>query len=880
MLPCPRSVSYVVTVEVFGAVLRVVAEETESNDRWKGEFSSQCKRCTAIDTPMRDLTALYTDIEEITQKAGNFKKFPVFVRMLCSALSRESDSVFVDLLTYGDLEMLKAKKTGASVSASTASLPSRNQSKRYIILTYSGEFDRVHFPIPLAFEEEPDAASLQRTIARLKRSLLDKTRAELDLSARDERCVSAQRIRRLMLDGLRFLFTFSNPTASQLRQENMELRHRLRKFEGRSLPSGTGPAAAVSAAASQQNGELLLAYSKLKRQYELTKKELHAATMAYDRLRTESAKEITRLKIQVAGDSTPKAQAMDNIELARKLRAQCVQLKKDLETERAEHKRCIVRHQRELANLRHASSTYPKRGSSTPTPTGSSSRKPSPSSGLPPRPSSAGGSRSSTGSMTRRSTTSPTPTRRQTPSSSRDTRDTKITRRSSSPLYGRSSHSSAVGSPASRGGAHDRYARSASRSPSPITERPAWNSGSGNRRKAAGYESGYSSAASQSSAGSRRSRGSTRSTGQNSVASSRSGRSGTSERKTKKKATRKPMYSDDSDVPSVKSDGRKKKSTRKSKEKRKEKEPKVPKHRDVLDIDILEDEVRRSKTSLGEPLVVRSPPRDSTRRSRDAEGEQMRLSRDHLRASGDSISRKEHSNTMVSVRRSDDSRRSVRTVEAEKEMRSSRETHRDKGIYTSTSLQDGVLGPSLYGTQRLDPDSFPVSKASNPENRDSYYALNEDHYNDDEEAMRRAFDGLSMAKRNIEPTANSSRVSSEQLRRSHDFEGSNFMRRSLEENVSDIDRGGSVASKPVVITRAGPPRGDARKENPPANNQSPPSDSEEDGGGSGGENDISEIDKRIKALQSFLDKARCVSIFFLNCVLLIRALIISLLFFI
>lgn len=49
----------------------------------------------------------YSDIEEITQKTGNFKKFPVFVKMLRSAILQESDSVFVDLLTYQDFEMLK-----------------------------------------------------------------------------------------------------------------------------------------------------------------------------------------------------------------------------------------------------------------------------------------------------------------------------------------------------------------------------------------------------------------------------------------------------------------------------------------------------------------------------------------------------------------------------------------------------------------------------------------------------------------------------------------------------------------------------------------------------------------------------------------------------
>lgn len=55
-----------------------------------------------------------TDIEEITHKAGNFKKFETFVMMLSSAFARDSDTVYVDLLTYNDLEVMKARKVGSS----------------------------------------------------------------------------------------------------------------------------------------------------------------------------------------------------------------------------------------------------------------------------------------------------------------------------------------------------------------------------------------------------------------------------------------------------------------------------------------------------------------------------------------------------------------------------------------------------------------------------------------------------------------------------------------------------------------------------------------------------------------------------------------------
>ena len=49
------------------------------------------------------------DVEEITLKAGNFKKFEVFLQMLASAFDNDSESVYVDVLTYSDLEMLKAQ---------------------------------------------------------------------------------------------------------------------------------------------------------------------------------------------------------------------------------------------------------------------------------------------------------------------------------------------------------------------------------------------------------------------------------------------------------------------------------------------------------------------------------------------------------------------------------------------------------------------------------------------------------------------------------------------------------------------------------------------------------------------------------------------------
>lgn len=85
----------------------------------------------------------------------------------------------VDVLTFTDLEMIKARKTGGNntsmrSSASHVGENSRQYQKRYIILTYCSEFDRVHFPLPLNFEDTPNYPALRRTIARLRRQLAER----------------------------------------------------------------------------------------------------------------------------------------------------------------------------------------------------------------------------------------------------------------------------------------------------------------------------------------------------------------------------------------------------------------------------------------------------------------------------------------------------------------------------------------------------------------------------------------------------------------------------------------------------------------------------------------------------------------------------------
>ena len=133
-----------------GDTVSVEAELLDSGERWRGDFSSRY-------------------IEDITTKTGNFKKYSVFVKMLFSSLSeKENSSVFLDLLTYEDLESLKSR--AGAMSSSGASKPMRSSNKRYVILTYAAEFDRVHYPLPL-LQEEPDPAVMREQVLKLRREV-------------------------------------------------------------------------------------------------------------------------------------------------------------------------------------------------------------------------------------------------------------------------------------------------------------------------------------------------------------------------------------------------------------------------------------------------------------------------------------------------------------------------------------------------------------------------------------------------------------------------------------------------------------------------------------------------------------------------------------
>jgi hypothetical protein len=78
---------------------------------------------------------------------------------------------------YADLEELRARKAGgttgfsgrtASEPTNSASAQTRGANRRYLIMTFSTEFDRVHFPLPLDYCGRPDPSQLQAVIHQLR----------------------------------------------------------------------------------------------------------------------------------------------------------------------------------------------------------------------------------------------------------------------------------------------------------------------------------------------------------------------------------------------------------------------------------------------------------------------------------------------------------------------------------------------------------------------------------------------------------------------------------------------------------------------------------------------------------------------------------------
>lgn len=115
-------------------------------------------------------------IENLTQKTGNFKRFDTFISMLKSGLLGTSECVALDLLTFEDLEMLRNRishNRGYGGPNSSHIMASQTSNRRYLIVTYTVEFDRIHYPLALEYSGLPDPKILLETIKRLEKQVSD-----------------------------------------------------------------------------------------------------------------------------------------------------------------------------------------------------------------------------------------------------------------------------------------------------------------------------------------------------------------------------------------------------------------------------------------------------------------------------------------------------------------------------------------------------------------------------------------------------------------------------------------------------------------------------------------------------------------------------------
>ncbi|EGZ10393.1 hypothetical protein PHYSODRAFT_519350 [Phytophthora sojae] len=261
-----------------------------------------------------------SDIEQLTRQTGNSKRFPVFVQMLLTALHRRSDAVFVDLLTAADLDLYRQRKMqpGTAVEGLTSAggAASSGSGKRFLILTYAVEFDRVHYPLSLTPELSPSPEVLQRTIRRLKQALAEKENGPTAAgsAASDSRLADENAV---------------------LREENRCLKNTLKQYCDGTREGGNG---------------VLNSTGELQRELQASIEENKELIALYQQFREDSAVETARLRTEIKqlrlaaqqNDRTELAkQEQERLETRRKIKdsnaavqetlAQMVQMKAQLE---------------------------------------------------------------------------------------------------------------------------------------------------------------------------------------------------------------------------------------------------------------------------------------------------------------------------------------------------------------------------------------------------------------------------------------------------------------------------------------------------------------------------------------------------------------------
>ena len=152
---------YIISIIYDENCIKVVLESFDDNYYWRGVFDKKY-------------------IEDITSKAGSYKTFQVFLKIIFSAFRRDSKFVLFDIMNSKDLqEMKKMISSRANLELSQVSSLGDSQkiNKKYIILTYITEHENAHYPLPLILVDFPENDVLLRTISRLKHRIIKKIKS-------------------------------------------------------------------------------------------------------------------------------------------------------------------------------------------------------------------------------------------------------------------------------------------------------------------------------------------------------------------------------------------------------------------------------------------------------------------------------------------------------------------------------------------------------------------------------------------------------------------------------------------------------------------------------------------------------------------------------
>ncbi|OMJ81465.1 hypothetical protein SteCoe_18083 [Stentor coeruleus] len=128
-----KDTEYLATVKAITETLTISLIDSKTQSVYTGTFTS-------------------SNIEELTSKTGNTKNFTVFCKLLVSSLQGKNPSLHLDFFSYQDLESIRKGSTflGSSV---------RPSKKKYLIISYITEFEKVHYPLALLLQDNENDKS-------------------------------------------------------------------------------------------------------------------------------------------------------------------------------------------------------------------------------------------------------------------------------------------------------------------------------------------------------------------------------------------------------------------------------------------------------------------------------------------------------------------------------------------------------------------------------------------------------------------------------------------------------------------------------------------------------------------------------------------------